>query len=43
MPHPVHKNLLNFFNKFLGFGDIVPSEQVYVFFTMAYILFGLSL
>lgn len=27
----------------VGFGDIVPSEQVYVFFTMAYILFGLSL
>nr|pir hypothetical protein C52B9.6 - Caenorhabditis elegans [Caenorhabditis elegans] len=27
----------------VGFGDIVPNEQVYVFFTMAYIIFGLSL
>uniref|UniRef100_A0A1I7X7W0 Ion_trans_2 domain-containing protein n=1 Tax=Heterorhabditis bacteriophora TaxID=37862 RepID=A0A1I7X7W0_HETBA len=26
-----------------GFGDIVPTEQVYMFFTMAYIIFGLSL
>ncbi|RCN29724.1 hypothetical protein ANCCAN_24519 [Ancylostoma caninum] len=25
------------------FGDIVPTEQVYMFFTMAYIIFGLSL
>lgn len=28
---------------FPGFGDIVPTEQVYMFFTMAYIIFGLSL
>ncbi|KAK6765835.1 hypothetical protein RB195_025634 [Necator americanus] len=27
----------------VGFGDIVPTEQVYMFFTMAYIIFGLSL
>lgn len=26
-----------------GFGDIVPTEQVYMFFTMIYIIFGLSL
>ncbi|VDN01927.1 unnamed protein product [Thelazia callipaeda] len=25
------------------FGDIVPTEQVYMFFTMAYIIFGLAL
>lgn len=28
---------------FPGFGDIVPTEQVYMFFTMAYIIFGLAL
>uniref|UniRef100_A0AC35TYE8 Potassium channel subfamily K member 18 n=1 Tax=Rhabditophanes sp. KR3021 TaxID=114890 RepID=A0AC35TYE8_9BILA len=27
----------------IGFGDICPTEQVYMFFTMAYIIFGLSL
>ncbi|VDN53180.1 unnamed protein product [Dracunculus medinensis] len=27
----------------VGFGDIVPTEQVYMFFTMAYIIFGLAL
>ncbi|GMT06359.1 hypothetical protein PENTCL1PPCAC_28533 [Pristionchus entomophagus] len=27
----------------VGFGDIVPTEQVYMFFTMLYIIFGLSL
>uniref|UniRef100_A0A0N5ALA9 Ion channel n=1 Tax=Syphacia muris TaxID=451379 RepID=A0A0N5ALA9_9BILA len=27
----------------IGFGDIVPTRQVYLFFTMAYIIFGLSL
>jgi hypothetical protein len=28
---------------FLGFGDFVPTEQVFMFFTMAYIIFGLAL
>jgi hypothetical protein len=28
---------------FAGFGDFVPTEQVYMFFTMAYIIFGLAL
>ncbi|MCP9265979.1 AP-2 complex subunit mu [Dirofilaria immitis] len=27
----------------VGFGDIVPTEQMYMFFTMAYIIFGLAL
>ena len=27
----------------IGFGDLVPSEQVYMFFTMAYIVVGLAL
>ncbi|KAI6202404.1 TWiK family of potassium channels protein 7 [Aphelenchoides besseyi] len=27
----------------IGFGDYVPTKQVYIFFTMIYIIFGLSL
>ena len=33
----------NIFNILLYLGDIVPSEKVYTFFTIIYIIFGLSL